>query len=162
MDFDSENKTETSRDNTFDRLLGERKEHPFTTTTNKMTYGNFKTIEKDHNLNKISIKDKIFEDFFKTYIPSNKLTKSKNNGLGKVNNMDKAINTMRDTNSSSLGSKYGMDNSSRVNSFISNTQVGGFVDRFIPSYNQKENSYWSNRIEKGNLYSSQTGRTHPN
>ena len=154
MDFDTEIKTETPRDITFDRILGQRKEHLFNKSINKMTYGNHKMIEDNHNLNKISIKDKIFQDFFKTYIPSNKSTKNVNKNLDKVEIKDNSISNFRKSNTPNNGSRNGMENSNGFNSIICNTQVGGFVDRFIPIYNKKESSYWSNRFEKGSLYSS--------
>jgi len=153
MDFDTEIKTETPRDNTFDRILGEREGQSFNKSINKMTYGNHKRIENNHFINKISIKDKIFEDFFKTYIPSNKSTKN-NNNIDKLDIKGISIRSLRKTNTSNFVSRDGIENSYGFNSIINNTQVGGFVDRFLPIYKKKENSYWANRFEKGSLYSS--------
>lgn len=143
-------------------------------STQNEYYG--KELQNESKYRKIGVKEKIFEDFFKAYVDKEKSEKCKideniqnlrlfdttksnihisqgidyNIPLGKrhmmtqdaipVENVDKLFMASHDM------SKYP--------SILSNAQVGGYVDRFIPYYKDKEVTYWSMNLDKGNVYHS--------
>jgi hypothetical protein len=160
--------------------MGETLKNPTAFSTENNSYGDL--IQNEKKPKKIGVKEKIFEDFFKSYVDNEKAEKSK---------IDESIQNLRlyDTTKSNLHVQQGFENAylgrrhmmtqdgipiesvdklfmanhdmSKYPNILSSAQVGGYVDRFIPYYKDKEITYWSMNLEKGNMYHSHTLGNNP-
>lgn len=173
MNFDHEIKNTNQIDNTKQRILGEEIKVPNETTY--QTYGQFPTAQDKYK--KTGIKEKIFEDFFKCYVNDSQNDKSQleqsiqNIRLYDTTNRNKLITQPVDY--SSLGRRHMVTqdnipvNPTTVDKlFMASHDMGKFpsiiheniakeyVDSYVPYYKDKEVTFWSMNLEKGNMYKS--------
>lgn len=176
MNFERESNIKAQKDETFSRVMGERLDTNF--KTNNETYGKFSDVENKYK--KTGVKEKIFEDFFKAYVNNeqsekNKLDESiKNIRLYDSTNRNIYINQPYE-NLNSLGKRHmktqddipvnsenidknflASHNMSKFPSVINHSQIGGYIDKYIPYYKDKEVTYWSMNLDKGNIYRTHT------
>ena len=174
MDFDRDSKIVAERDETFSRTMGQRLDTAF--KTNNDTYGRFSDIENKYK--KTGVKEKIFEDFFKAYVNNEKSEKSKldesiqNIRLYDTTNRNIHI-TQPNDDLHNLGKRHmktqddipvnaanidklfmASHDMSKQPSLLNQTQVNSYVDKFTPYYKDKEITYWSMNLDKGNIYRS--------
>ena len=172
MNFDKEIINPNKKDETFSRTMGQKLYVPFSKSSD--SYGHFTEEEKKYQ--KTGIKERVFEEFFKTFVNNEQTEKKaleesiKNIRLYDTTNKNLMISQPGDSN---LGRRHmttqdniPIDNSkldklfmashemSKFPSLLSEAQVGGYVDKFIPYYKDKEITYWSMNLNKGNMYRS--------
>jgi hypothetical protein len=180
MDFDRDIINPHPRDNTFARTMGAKIVSPLTTTNE--TYGHFSEAENKYK--KTGFKERIFEDFFKSYVKQEESQKEQFKGeVAKVRLYD---TTRGDIHVDQIGSStqkgrrhmrtqdnipINNDNVDKAfmashdmgkyPSIISEVQAGGYIDRYIPYYKDKEVTFWTMNLDKGNMYRSNTLGTNP-
>ena len=173
MDFDVQITKEHPSDDTITRILGQRLGDNYSTTNSK--YGNFPK-EQDKYLNK-GVKDKIYTDFFKAYEnvqkTENEELKEKVQNLKLHESSGKNLHNTKSADYSSIGKRhmYNQDNiplnednndelfkaSHDMGKFprvTNNTQTDNYVDKYTPYYKDKEVTFWSTNLNKGNMYKS--------
>jgi hypothetical protein len=159
--------------------MGVPQKYPFNTTSK--SYGTFSTPEDKYN--KLGYKERIFKDFFKAYTTEEKVEKEKldesikNIRLYDTTNRNIHIQQPMDYN---LGRRHmitqdgievpndrmdklfmAQHDMSKYPSIISNKQADNYIDKFVPYYKDKEVTYWSTNLEKGNMYKSHTLGVNP-
>jgi hypothetical protein len=173
MDFDTQITSEYPRNDTRARVLGEHL-GDYYQSTNK-TYGAFpKEHEKYLNT---GIKDRIFNSFFNNYDNSRKAEnenlKHNINNLRLHETSGKNLYNTKPADYTSIGKRhmYSQDNiplnadnndelfkaSHDMGKFpriTNNTQTDNYIDKYIPYYKDKEITYWSTNLNKGNMYKS--------
>jgi hypothetical protein len=175
MNFDTQVDNAYKKDDTFSRTMGQKLETPFCTFNE--TYGKFSEAENKYK--KTGIKEKIFEDFFKAYVNNEQAEKSKlDESIKNIRLYDsttKNLNVSQPADFGSLGSRHMItqDNipvnkekidklfmanheMSKYPNILSDAQAGGYVDKYIPYYKDKEITYWSMNLDKGNMWRSHT------
>jgi hypothetical protein len=176
MNFDRESNLIAQKDETFSRVMGQRLETNF--KTNNETYGKFSEVETKYK--KTGVKEKIFEDFFKAYVNNEQSEKSKldesiqnirlydttnrnihiNQPNENLNNLGKRHMKTQDdipVNSDNIDKNFlASHDMSKFPSILNQSQVGGYVDKYIPYYKDKEVTYWSMNLDKGNIYRTHT------
>jgi len=172
MDFDKEIKNPLPVDNTFGRILGERK------------YSSFSTSAKDHGsfthlVEKYQTKG-LKEESFKTFLDSQlKLEKEKSFAHEAEMNSTRLFNTSNKNqyNSQPIENNIGrrlmktqdakdlqadnidknfmvLHKMSKFPSILKDSQVESYLDQTAPYYKDKEITFWSTNLNKGNVYRS--------
>lgn len=166
------------RDKTKVRIHGLDQTHPYDTTN--QTYGDFSSYE--HNFNKVGVKEKIFQDFFKSYLTNESNEKIRheaqvdqirlNESNAQSNFMPKdfqaqQVNTigtrhMYTPNGLPINcqnidklfmASHGM---SKFDGLLSKQHALQYASNGVPYYNDKEMTYWAQNLEKSNVYKSHT------
>ena len=166
--------TDVKRDNTNSRINGIPIQTDFKKTNDN--YGDFRYEEKKYQ--RMGIKDKIFQDFFHKHIEENAkiaessyemkkniriLETTKNNvhleqipdytSLGRriMYNQDGIPINLEENVDKLFMANHGM---SKYPSVINNNTANGYIDKSIPYFKDKEITFWSMNLEKGNIYRS--------
>ena len=161
-----------NRDNTKIRTMGVDTNKCFSNTNS--TYGNFN--DESSKFNMIGIKEKIFKDFFTSYL-TNEKNRSKNN-YSLNNNIRLDYTTVKDNFkqkeiTGKVGSRHMLtqDNilidqanidrlfmaqhdMNKYERKISDEKAKEYFNEFVPYYRDKEITYWSQNMDKSNVYKS--------
>ena len=155
--------------------MGERLET--TWKTNNESFGKF--VEVDKKYTRAGVKEKIFEDFFKAYVNNEQTEKTKLeasiDNIRLYDSTNRNIHITQNTDYGSIGKRHMMTqdnipiNSNNIDklfmashdmskhpSILNQSQVNGYADKFTPYYKDKEITYWSMNLNKGNIYNSST------
>jgi len=144
--------------------------------TSNQAYGTFSTLENKYN--KLGYKERIFKDFFKAY------TNEEQNDKAKLDQSIKNIRLYDTTHGNihieqptdfNLGKRHmytqdGLEISNeridklfmaehdmgKYPSILTNKQADNYIDKFIPYYKDKEITFWSTNLDKGNMYRTHT------
>lgn len=160
------------RDNTKIRTMGTETISPYATTN--LAYGDFSSSE--HQFNKIGIKEKIFKDFFTSYLTNEKNEKQIHESTIKNTRLDDT--TYRSTHKEQphiqkIGSRHMLtqdllpiDQSnldklfmanhemSKLNRAIPDNKAFEYFEELVPYYKDKEITFWAMNSDKSNVYKS--------
>lgn len=171
-----------SIDNTKIRTMGEEdrlKDKAFHTTNS--IYGDFKS-SSEHEFNKIGVKEKIFKDFFTSYMTNEKAERmdyEKNKSMSRLNMSTYKTMFIDQSNTeytNKIGSRHmytqdliGIDSfnldrhfmasheMSKFKRVVSDEKIRKYLERYVPYYKDKEITFWSMNIDdknKSNVYKS--------
>ena len=160
------------RDNTKVRTLGVETKHPFSNTNS--TYGDFSDDSSKFNM--IGIKEKIFKDFFTSYLTNEKdkaknhsetmnnlrlnYTNNKNSYIeqhvtGKIGSRHMKTQNGHDIDQSNLDRLFmAQHDMSKFNRRIPDDKAKEYFNEFVPYYKDKEITFWAQNMDKGNVYKS--------
>lgn len=160
--------------NTKVRTLGVDKIEPYNTTN--MTYGDFRSEE--HKFSKIGVKDKIFKDFFTSYLTNEKDIKYNHDQEVKISRLNESTYKsafIKQPNITKVGSRHmntqdsiPIDQSGLDKYFMATHDMGKYqrvipedkaktyFDMSVPYYMDKPLTFWSQNQAKSNVYNSHT------
>lgn len=163
------------KDKTKVRLFGNDVKHPYDTTNHN--YGDFSSEE--HKFNKLGVKDKIFKDFFTSYMTNEKHEKNQHESKISNNRLNESTyksSFIKQPMIQKIGSRhmltqdlidvdyYNLDkyfmakhNMSKYQRYIPEDKLKDYFSNDIPYYHDKALTFWIQNIEKSNVY-----RTHMN
>lgn len=167
-----------NRDKTKVRIHGRDQYLPYNTTN--QTYGDFSSYE--HDFNKVGVKDKIFQDFFKSYLTNESNDKLKHDAQVEKIRLSESISQSnympKDFQSQQLnqiGSRHmytpnglpinaqnvdrlfmASHGMSKFDGLLSRQHALQYVNQGVPYYKDKEITFWSQNLEKSNVYKSHT------
>jgi hypothetical protein len=149
-------------------------------TTNSI-YGDFKS-SSEHEFNKIGVKEKIFKDFFTSYMTNEKAERmdyEKNKSMSRLNMSTYKTMFIDQSNTeytNKIGSRHmytqdliGIDSfnldrhfmasheMSKFKRVVSDEKIRKYLERYVPYYKDKEITFWSMNIDdknKSNVYKS--------
>lgn len=162
----------TSRDNTKVRILGVDNKAPYSNTNS--TYGDFCYV--DHHFNKIGIKEKIFKDFFTSYLTNEKNLKVTHDSKienSRLNDSSYKTSHIKQPIIHKIGSRHmktqdGIDidqseldklfmaqhEMDKFKTVIPDDKAKAYLKDFVPYYRDKEITFWSMNMDKSNVYKS--------
>lgn len=160
------------RDNTKIRTMGTETKAPYSTTN--LAYGDFSSSE--HQFNKIGIKEKIFKDFFTSYLTNEKNEKQIHESVIKNTRLDDT--TYKSAHKEQpqiqkIGSRHMLtqdllpiDQSNLDKLFMANHEINKlartipdnksfeYFQDLVPYYKDKEITFWAMNCDKSNVYKS--------
>jgi hypothetical protein len=164
--------SQVERDVTKTRILGLNKAPEFSTTN--LSYGDF--TSEEHKFNKIGVKEKIFKDFFTSYLTNEKKDKLKHENQvssSRLNESNYKSSMIKQPIITKIGSRHMLtpdnipiDQSRLDKYFMANHDMGkyqrvipedkmkDYVDTSIPFVDDKAITYWSQNSDKSNMYHS--------
>jgi hypothetical protein len=173
MDFDQNIKNPWQLDDTYGRILGERKYSSFSTSTKEL--GNFPHLVEKYQTK--GIKEENFKNFMNTQLKleeeknlshevkmkSTRLfnTSNKNQYIPQPidqNNLGRRLmktQDAKDYSAESIDKNFmALHKMSKFPNILKDSEVEGYLDHTVPYYKDKEITYWSTNLNKGNVYRS--------
>lgn len=166
--------TGLSRDDTKLRIMGIEQRNPYNSTN--MVYGDFSSEE--HKFNKIGVKEKIFKEFFTSYLTNEKNEKVSHDSEVKSSRLNESTyksSFIKQPVISKIGSRHmnTQDNipidqekldkyfmathdMSKYPKVLTEDKIKQYFDNSVPFYNDKALTFWAQNIEKSNVYHSHT------
>lgn len=164
--------SEQPSDNTKLRTMGVEKIEDYNTTN--MFYGDFSSEE--HKFNKIGVKEKIFKEFFTSYLTNEKNDKTKHDSEVKSSRLNESSyksSFIKQPVITKIGSRHmvSQDNipieqdkldkyfmathdMSKFSRVIPEDKAKEYFDMSVPYYNDKALTFWSQNADKSNVYRS--------
>lgn len=163
---------EAQSDNTKLRTMGVEKIEPYDSTN--MNYGNF--TSEEHKFNKIGVKEKIFKEFFTSYLTNEKNDKTTHDSKvqsSRLNESSYKSTFIKQPVITKIGSRHmvSQDNipidpdrldkyfmathdMSKFQKVIPEDKANEYFDMSVPYYNDKALTFWSQNADKSNVYRS--------
>jgi len=159
-------------DDTKLRTMGVERIVPYSTTN--QFYGDF--TSEEHKFNKVGIKEKIFKDFFTSYLTNEKSLKEQHNSevkSARLNESTYKSSFIKQPNITKVGSRHMQTldgipiDQSKIDKFfmashdmskyqrvIPDDKVHEYINKTIPFVDDKAITFWSQNMNKSNVYHS--------
>lgn len=173
MNFELPLHNNTPQNDTFERLIGE-KSFPIAYKTVNETYGDHQYPEKKYMHPVFKVKDT--KEIFEKYVNETRHSKQE------IEDINKSLHIFDTTNrnihveqppETNLGRRHmftqnhieipierpdklfmALHKMSKFPTVVSNSQATQYVDKYVPYYKDKEITFWSSNLDKGNMYRS--------
>lgn len=174
MDFDNPISNPFPKNNTILRIIGTKQETAYLKAND--SYGDFSCPENKYK--KITINEKIFHDFFKTFIRNDgseravmesnaqmlkqteisrmqqkaqifvEIPEAYNNTINYCTSKAKDVAAKTGLSSAAASSTAQFEGSQSLKKSTGHIPNANAIDKYVPYYLEKENSYWSGTLEK--------------